>query len=227
MKDIDELNCQIIDCTRCPRLAAHIRKVAKDKVKRFHDQDYYGRPVPGFGDVNARLLIVGLAPAAHGANRTGRMFTGDSSGEWLAKAMYSTGFAAMPTSLSRDDGQVLYDVYVTAAVRCAPPQNRPTVKEMKSCSVFLKNELMLLKDIQVIMCLGRIAYHTVCRLLDVKPEKFGHNIIFRHSKYIVITSYHPSRQNTQTGRLSWAQWQAVFEKAQNLVTNQVTNKEKL
>ena len=217
MKSIDRLNRRIKNCTKCPRLAAYIREVAKNKVRRFANDHYYGRPLSGFGDANARLLIVGLAPAAHGGNRTGRMFTGDSSGDWLARAMYGSGFASQPASQARDDGLVLYNAYVTAAVRCAPPQNKPTRDEMGNCFGFLEQELEILKNVRVILCLGKIAYDSVCRLLEVRPEKFGHNRIFVYTNYTVITSYHPSRQNTQTGRLSWAQWQAVFRKARKLV----------
>ena len=217
MKKINELNGEIKECTKCPRLAAYIREVAKNKVRRFAGEYYYGRPLPGFGDIKARLLIVGLAPAAHGGNRTGRMFTGDSSGDWLARAMYGSGFASQPSSQTRDDGLILCNAYVTAAVRCAPPQNKPTGKEMENCFGFLERELDILKNVSVILCLGKIAYDSVCRLLETKPEKFGHNKVFTCRNYTVIASYHPSRQNTQTGRLSWRQWQAVFRKAQKLV----------
>lgn len=217
MKDMDKLNGRIKNCTKCPRLAAYVREVAKNRVKRFSEESYYGMPLPGFGDVNARLLIVGLAPAAHGGNRTGRMFTGDSSGDWLAKAMYGAGFASLPTSQARNDGLVLCNAYVTATVRCAPPHNKPTREEMENCSGFLEQELEILKDVRVILCLGRIAYGAVCRLLGVRPGEFGHNRVFRYPGYTVVTSYHPSRQNTQTGRLSQRQWQAVFRKTRGLV----------
>lgn len=216
MEKIDGLNDEIKECTKCPRLAAYIREVAKNKVRRFAGEDYYGMPLSGFGDIKARLLIVGLAPAAHGGNRTGRMFTGDSSGDWLARAMHGSGFASQPSSRADDDGLVLYNAYVTAAVRCAPPQNRPTREEMDNCFGFLERELEILKNVSVILCLGKIAYDSVCRLLEAKPGKFGHNRVFTHGNYTVIASYHPSRQNTQTGRLSWRQWQSVFRKAQSL-----------
>ena len=199
MKKIDELNGKIKGCTKCPRLAAYIREVAKNKVRRFAEEDYYGRPLSGFGDVRARLLIVGLAPAAHGGNRTGRMFTGDSSGDWLAKAMHSSGFASQPSSQKRDDGLVLYNAYVTAAVRCAPPQNKPTREEMNNCFGFLEWELEILKNVGVILCLGKIAYDSVCRLLEVKPEKFGHSRVFTYRNYTVITSYHPSNRILRLG----------------------------
>ena len=213
--ELDGLNRKIKGCTRCPRLAAYIRMVARDKVRRFAGERYYGRPLSGFGDVNAQLLVVGLAPAAHGGNRTGRMFTGDSSGDWLARAMHGAGFASRPASESRHDGLVLHNAYVTAAVRCAPPQNKPTREEMDNCLCFLEQELEILKDVQVVLCLGRIAHDAVCRLLGARPGKFGHDRLFLHQGYTVITSYHPSRQNTQTGRLKWEQWQAVFERARS------------
>jgi len=219
MKSIESLNKKIVSCKKCPRLAAYIRDVAKNKVRRFKDEKYYGKPLPGFGDVNAKLLIVGLAPAAHGGNRTGRMFTGDSSGDWVTKVMHKHGFASIPTSLNKDDGLILYDAYITAAVRCAPPKNKPTRDEMENCSVYLQDELKILKNISVILCLGKIAYDATCKLLQIKPEKFGHNKIFTHDNYKILTSYHPSKQNTQTGRLTWKQWSAVFTKAKILMKN--------
>lgn len=213
-KTITTLNKEIKNCQKCPRLATYIRDVAKNKVRRFREEEYYGLPLSGFGDVKARLLIVGLAPAAHGGNRTGRMFTGDSSGDWLAKAMHKTGFANIPTSQSSNDGLVLTNAYVTAAVRCAPPQNKPSKEEMQNCHTFLEQEFQILKNVTTILCLGKIAYDATCKLLQVRPEKFGHNRAFRYNRLTVITSYHPSRQNTQTGRLLWKDWLAVFKKAQ-------------
>jgi len=195
----------------------YIRDVAKNKVRRFKNEKYYGKPLSGFGDVNAKLLIVGLAPAAHGGNRTGRMFTGDSSGDWVAKVMHKHGFASIPTSQSRDDGLILHNAYITAVVRCAPPQNKPTREEMKNCFVYLQEELKILKNISLILCLGKIAYDATCKLLEIKPEKFGHNKLFTYNDYKILTSYHPSKQNTQTGRLTWKQWSAVFAKAKKLV----------
>ncbi len=219
MKSIESLNKKITSCKKCPRLAVYIRDVAKNKVRRFKDEKYYGKPLSGFGDVNAKLLIVGLAPAAHGGNRTGRMFTGDSSGDWVAKVMHKHGFASIPTSQSRDDGLVLHDAYITAVVRCAPPQNKPTRDEMENCFVYLQEELKILKNISVILCLGKIAYDTTCKLLEIKSEKFGHNKLFTYNDYKILTSYHPSKQNTQTGRLTWKQWSAVFAKAKKLTKN--------
>lgn len=217
MREIDKLNKNITKCTKCPRLAEYIAKVAEKKVKRFQNDKYYGKPVPGFGDVNAKVLIVGLAPAAHGANRTGRMFTGDSSGDWLAKAMYESGFASKPTSQRVDDGLILYNAYITASVRCAPPKNKPTKIEKDNCICFLEKELKILKNIQVIICLGKIAHDTVCKMLKVKPELFGHNKMFTYLEYVIITSYHPSKQNTQTGRLGWSEWCDIFKRVKELV----------
>jgi len=214
---IESLNKKIVNCKKCPRLAVYIRDVAKNKVRRFKDEKYYGKPLSGFGDVNAKLLIVGLAPAAHGGNRTGRMFTGDSSGDWVAKVMHKHGFASIPTSQTNNDGLVLYDAYITAAVRCAPPQNKPTREEMENCFVYLQEELKILKNITVILCLGKIAYDATCKLLEIKQEKFGHNKVFPYNNYKILTSYHPSKQNTQTGRLTWKDWSAVFAKAKKLI----------
>ena len=216
---LQKVNNKIIHCKKCPRLYSYIRTIAKEKVKRFNKEQYWGKPLPGFGDINADLLLVGLAPAAHGGNRTGRMFTGDSSGDWVAKVMHKHGFASIPTSQSRDDGLILKNAYITAAVRCAPPQNKPTQDEMKNCFVYLQDELKILKNISVILCLGKIAYDATCKLLKIKPEKFGHNKLFTYNDYKILTSYHPSKQNTQTGRLTWKQWSAVFAKAKRLTRN--------
>ena len=216
---IPSLNKKIKSCKKCPRLSQYIRQVAKDKVRRFKDESYYGRPLSGFGDIKAKLLIVGLAPAAHGGNRTGRMFTGDSSGDWLAKVMYKTGFANIPTSQTSDDGLVLSNAYITAAVRCAPPQNKPTKEEMQNCHSFLEQEFQILQNITTILCLGKISYDATCKLLQVRPEKFGHNKTFQYDSIKVITSYHPSKQNTQTGRLLWKDWLAVFKKTKKMAAN--------
>ena len=217
LQSLETLNEKIIKCKKCPRLNSYIKEISKTKVKRFKDQKYWGKPLPGFGDINAKILIVGLAPAAHGGNRTGRMFTGDSSGDWVTKVMHKHGFASIPTSLNKDDGLILYNAYITAAVRCAPPQNKPTRDEIENCSIYLQDELKILKNISVILCLGKIAYDATCKLLKIKPEKFGHNKTFTYDKYKILTSYHPSKQNTQTGRLTWKQWSAVFTKAKRLI----------
>jgi len=217
MDSINKINEVIESCKKCPRLSKYIRIVACEKVKRFKDEPYYGKPLPGFGDTNGQLLIVGLAPAAHGGNRTGRMFTGDSSGNWLAKVLHKNGFASIPTSNKLNDGLVLFNAYVTAALRCAPPQNKPTKQELDNCFPFLEQEFKVLERIKVILCLGRIAYNTSCKLIDVKPEKFGHNKLFEYNKIKILTSYHPSKQNTQTGRLTWKQWSDVFKRAKKLL----------
>ena len=216
MKSIELLNKKIASCKKCPRLTVYIRDVAKYKVKRFKDEKYYGKPLSGFGDINAKLFIVGLAPAAHGGNRTGRMFTGDSSGDWLAKVMHKYGFASIPTSQNINDGMILKNAYITAVVRCAPPQNKPTRDEMNTCFGYLEQERKILKNITTVLCLGKIAYDAACKLYNVKPEKFGHNKLFKYHAIRILTSYHPSKQNTQTGRLTWIQWSAVFAKAKKL-----------
>ncbi len=213
------LNSEIVECMRCERLSAYIREVARKKVRRFSGEKYWGRPLPGFGDPSARLLIVGLAPAAHGGNRTGRMFTGDSSGNWLARALYETGFANKPSSLHREDGFELKGAYITAVVRCAPPQNKPTRKEIENCNEYLVREFKLLKSVRVVLCLGSIALKgTLKALKKIYPEsnlkgiKFGHGLVYKPEglPYTLITSYHPSKQNTQTGRLRWEEWVEVF-----------------
>jgi len=217
LKQIESLNKKIESCKKCPRLSVYIRDVAKNKVRRFREEKYYGKPLSGFGDINAKLLIVGLAPAAHGGNRTGRMFTGDSSGDWLAKAMHKNGFASISTSQNKDDGLVLKNAYITAAVRCAPPQNKPTREEMQTCFEYLEQEKEILKNITTVLCLGKIAYDATCKLYQVKSEKFGHNKLYRYDKIKILTSYHPSKQNTQTGRLTWGQWSAIFQRAKKII----------
>lgn len=210
---LESLNRDVLECAACPRLYRYVRDVARTKIRRFADQPYHGRPLPGFGDPRARLLVVGLAPAAHGGNRTGRMFTGDSSAEWLMRVMHRHGFASIPTSESADDGLVLRDAYVTAAARCAPPQNRPSPSELRNCSTYLRREFDVLARIRVVLCLGAISYRAVCGVLGMKHGTFGHLRQFEHRDLHILTSYHPSRQNTQTGRLTWEQWDAVFARA--------------
>lgn len=214
---LDELNTGIIECKKCPRLAKYIRKVAREKVKRYNDWEYWGRPLPGFGDPNAKLLIIGLAPAAHGGNRTGRMFTGDSSGDWLAKALYESGFANQPTSERRDDGLTLKGAYITATVRCAPPDNKPAMKEIENCSCYLLEELKILKNVKVVLTLGCVAFNTYTKLHNIKGLKFMHGAFYNHGDVILVASYHPSRQNTQTGRLTWEEWIKVFRKIRNTI----------
>ncbi|HKK72816.1 MAG TPA: uracil-DNA glycosylase [Candidatus Krumholzibacteria bacterium] len=210
----------IVDCDRCPRLRAHCAKVAAERRKQFADQQYWGRPVPSFGDPRARMMIVGLAPAAHGANRTGRMFTGDSSGDWLYEALHRYGFASQARSVSADDGLELDDCLVSAAVHCAPPQNKPTREEQDTCRHWLHREIDEL-DPELVIVLGRIAWDAWLRLLDERgvdlpsprPE-FAHDRFVEIDRSpLVLQSYHPSRQNTNTGRLTRRMWHAVFRRA--------------
>jgi uracil-DNA glycosylase family 4 len=215
------VNRSIIRCTRCSRLRAYCRRVARDKKPEFRDWQYWGKPVPGFGDPEARLVVVGLAPAAHGANRTGRMFTGDSSGNWLYEALYRHGFASQPQSTSRDDDLTLHDCYITAAARCAPPGNKPSRVELDRCRPFLAAELRLLPRMRVVVTLGRIAHDAFLkaagwwqRLPPRARPPFAHGAATTlPDGVVVIASYHPSRQNTNTGKLTRAMWHAVFERA--------------
>jgi uracil-DNA glycosylase family 4 len=215
----------VVRCARCPRLRAYCRQVAREKKRAFREWTYWGRPVPGFGDPAARLLVVGLAPAAHGANRTGRMFTGDSSGDWLYAALHRYGFASRPRAVSRDDGLVLRDCYVTAAVRCAPPGNRPTPAELERCRIYLRAEGRLLARVRVVVVLGRIAHDAWlraagwwARLPPAERPRFAHGAETRlPDGTVLIASYHPSRQNTNTGKLTRAMWDAVFRRARALL----------
>ena len=210
---LDQENHEVVDCRQCPRLIDHIQKVATEKVKRFRDWDYWGKPVPAFGDYQARIMIIGLAPAAHGANRTGRMFTGDASGDWLYRALYEAGFANQPESYALDDGMALTDIYLTASCRCAPPQNKPTTQELKTCAHnYLAREIELLANLQVVLCLGRVAFDTYRKIRGLSPMKFGHGEFYQFDDQPDLKlAYHPSRQNTQTGRLLWDDWVQVFK----------------
>jgi len=217
---LDVLAAEIVGCRRCPRLVEWREQVARDKRAAYADEDYWGRPVPGFGDPAARVLIVGLAPAAHGANRTGRMFTGDRSGEWLYRALHRAGFASHPESVSRDDDLTLFDAWVTAPVRCAPPDNRPTTVERDSCAPWLEREYEALDGVEVIVCLGGFAWGIVHRLLAgrgiavPRPRpKFAHGAVSETSGPVVLASYHVSQQNTFTGRLTEEMLDTVFAEA--------------
>ena len=192
----------------------YIEQIGRDKVRRFESEQYWAKPVPSWGDPNARLLIVGLAPAAHGGNRTGRMFTGDSSGDWLIKAMHETGFATLPTSRSIDDGLLLNDAYITAVVRCAPPGNKPLASELQNCSRYLVSELQLLVNVRVVLALGKIAFDACACALGTKGLVFGHGASYSINGKKLLASYHPSRQNTNTGRLTWPMWLEIFKAAQ-------------
>jgi uracil-DNA glycosylase family 4 len=215
----------VIACERCARLRSWCRRVARERKREFKDQEYWGRPVPAYGDPRARLLIVGLAPAAHGGNRTGRVFTGDSSGNWLYEVLHRHGFSNQPDSTGRDDGLVLTDVWVTAAARCAPPANQPTREELDRCRSFLEAEIGLLERVRVVIVLGRIGWEAWLRAsgwwsrLPVRERP-----AFRHGNEtrlpdgtILLCSFHPSRQNTNTGKLTRAMWDKVFARARALV----------
>jgi len=211
-----KLQKRVVSCGRCPRLIGHILAVARRKAPRYRDQEYWGKPLPSFGDPHAQLLIVGLAPAAHGGNRTGRMFTGDASGDWLIKALHETGFANQPQSVSVNDGLRLRSAYITAIVRCAPPLNKPMKQEISNCSEYLAEELRLLEDARVVLTLGRIAFDNYLRNIKLgrsRRPRFRHGSTYRptESDPLLVASYHPSRQNTQTGRLKWNMWLKVFE----------------
>ncbi|MFP5376505.1 MAG: uracil-DNA glycosylase [Acidimicrobiia bacterium] len=209
---------EVVECRRCPRLVAWREQVAADKRAAFAAEDYWGRPVPGFGDPAASLVVVGLAPAAHGANRTGRVFTGDRSGDWLFAALHRTGFANQPTSVAADDGLVLHGAYVAAVVRCAPPGNRPTPAERDACIGYLAREMAALESARVVVALGGFAYEAVARLAGLRPRPaFGHGVeAALGDGRTVVCSYHPSQQNTFTGRLTEPMFDAVFSRARAL-----------
>jgi uracil-DNA glycosylase family 4 len=212
------LQRRIVGCRRCPRLVGWRERVARDKKREFRDWDYWGKPVPPFGDPRARLLVVGLAPAAHGGNRTGRMFTGDSSGNWLYAALHRFGFANQPTSTDRADGLRLRDCYITAAARCAPPDNKPTGRELDRCRSYLEAEIELLTRVRVVVTLGRIAHESFRKAKGLGRLPFGHGVeTGLPDGTILIASYHPSRQNTNTGRLTRTMWHAIFRRVRQIV----------
>jgi len=218
LSPLDELTSEITQCRRCPRLVAWREEVALQRRAAFADQEYWGRPVPGFGDPDARVALVGLAPAAHGGNRTGRVFTGDRSGDWLFSALWRAGMANQPRSVGIDDGLVLSGAYVLAAVRCAPPQNKPTPAERDECRPFLHRELALLRQLRVVVALGQFAYQVLAQELGLRPRpRFGHAVeAVVPDGPTVICSYHPSQQNTFTGKLTEPMFDAVFDRARVL-----------
>lgn len=225
---LDALNAQVVDCRKCPRLVRWREACAKKPPRRYQGQGYWARPLAAFGDPNARLLIVGLAPAAHGGNRTGRMFTGDRSGDWLYGALHAAGFANQPNSDHRDDGLQLMDCYITAAVHCAPPDNKPSLPEFKRCRPFLVNELKLMKDrVRVVIVLGKIAFDSYLAAYQVvggaipKPRpKFGHGVVVEVTDGPrIICSYHPSQQNTFTGKLTGPMFESIFQRARAILAD--------
>jgi len=216
---LEAVAAEIVDCFACPRLVAWRREVATVKRAAFKNDEYWGRPVPGFGDPAARVAVVGLAPAAHGANRTGRIFTGDRSGDWLFASMHRTGFANQARSVARDDGLRLTGAWVCSAVRCAPPANKPTPEERDRCFAFLVRELDALASLRVVVVLGRFAYDVVSRLYELSPRPaFGHGVVIPAGERIpaILCSYHPSQQNTFTGKLTAPMLDSVFQRAAQL-----------
>jgi uracil-DNA glycosylase family 4 len=219
---LEEVSAEVIDCRKCPRLVEWRERVAREKTARFAGQVYWGRPVPGFGDPAARILIVGLAPAAHGGNRTGRIFTGDRSGDFLIGSMYRTGLANQPTSVSRDDGLRLLDSYLAAVNRCAPPGNKPTPLERDACLPYLEREIAALRRLRVVVALGAFAWDGALRAMSALGHRtrprptFGHAAEASVGPYALLGCFHPSQQNTFTGRLTESMLDAVFERAVEL-----------
>ena len=224
-----------MSCQRCPRLRQHSEEVARVKRRAYRDQTYWGLPVPSFGDPEARVVVLGLAPGAHGSNRTGRMFTGDRSGEMLYKVLHRTGFATQAGSVSRDDGLELRDLYITAAAHCAPPGNKPTPDELRNCRPFLERELVLLVNLEVVVALGKIAFDIYLDILKSQgkiasraPYVFGHDEMYRKGpgEPVLISSYHPSQQNTSTGKLTEAMLKAVFVRASKIIKSKSKDNKK-
>ncbi|HEX8856208.1 MAG TPA: uracil-DNA glycosylase [Thermoleophilaceae bacterium] len=217
MPELADIERQVTECRRCPRLVEWREKVARDKRRAFAGEDYWGRPVPGFGDPAARVYVLGLAPAAHGGNRTGRVFTGDRSGDFLFESLHRTGFANQPRSVSRDDGLELRGAFVAASVRCAPPANKPLPSERDNCLPYAAAELEAMASVRVIVCLGSYAWDCACRLLGIRPKpKFGHLAMFEHERAVLLGCFHPSQQNTFTGKLTPAMMDEVFARAREL-----------
>ncbi len=220
---LEKLNTEIIACRKCPRLVEWREEVARVKRKAYINHEYWGKPVPGFGDENARVLVVGLAPGAHGSNRTGRQFTGDASGGFLFPALHHAGFANQPNATSRDDGLTLKDMYITASGRCAPPDNKPTTEELNTCQPFLEREIKILQP-KVIVCLGKIAFDRILKILALRNLKFSHGAAYSiHPSSLIIhpssllCSYHPSQQNTSTGKLTKEMFDDIWKKVKSLL----------
>ncbi|MBI3578944.1 MAG: uracil-DNA glycosylase [Ignavibacteriales bacterium] len=231
MSELEKLQQKVIRCRLCPRLVRWREKVAREKTKRFADWEYWGKPNPSFGDPDAHVLLVGLAPAAHGGNRTGRMFTGDRSGDWLYRALHKFGFASQSTSASRDDGLKLINCYITATCRCAPPQNKLLPSEIKHCRPFLLKELQLLKNIRVVVGLGKVGFDSAIHSFQElewasfkKKPKFAHGAEYQLTDNVtLIASFHPSQQNTFTGRLTEPMFDSIFQRARMFLTNNLKN----
>ena len=230
---LEILNQEITSCARCPRLRRHSAEVAQLKRRAYRGETYWGLPVPSFGDPAARVLVLGLAPGAHGSNRTGRMFTGDRSGEMLYKVLHQTGFASQPASVSREDGLRLHGVYITAAAHCAPPGNKPTPEELRNCRPYLERELELLRNLKVVVALGKIAFDVYLDVLKTRGAigsraafVFGHDLEYRPAPGypILISSYHPSQQNTSTGKLTEKMLTDVFRRARKMVEKETSRR---
>lgn len=226
MTELEILEKKITECTLCPRLVEYRQTVAREKRRAYRDWTYWGRPVPAFGDPHARVLVIGLAPAAHGANRTGRMFTGDRSGDFLYRALFQTGFASQSQSVSAGDGLLLTDVFISAAVRCAPPDNKPTPEEIRTCLPYLSYEIKQLTKLKVVVVLGKLAFDAYLAILKSEGRierrsafTFGHNLQqdLGPGLPVLVSSYHPSQQNTSTGKLTEVMLRAVFERVRKLV----------
>ena len=222
-----QLNREVVACTRCPRLVEYREKIAREKRRAYLSCDYWGKPVPGFGDPNARVLVLGLAPGAHGSNRTGRPFTGDASGKFMYPILYEAGFSNQPAANDRDDGLELKNLYITAAARCAPPDNKPLPQELANCAPYLDREMDGLKSLKVVLALGRVAFEAYLNYLkrrglqhSRKPYQFRHGARYEMpDRKILLASYHPSNQNTQTGKLTRQMFAEIFKEAARLADN--------
>ena len=225
---LTQLNREVVSCTRCPRLVEYREKIAREKRRAYVDWEYWGRPVPGFGDPSARVLVLGLAPGAHGSNRTGRPFTGDASGKFMYPILYEAGFSNQPEATKRDDGLELRDLYITAAVRCAPPDNKPLPQELANCAPYLDCEMEGLKKVRVVVALGKIGFEAYLNYLKRRgllpsknPYPFRHGASYEMPDgKILLASYHPSNQNTQTGKLTRPMFAAIFKEARRLAGKQ-------
>jgi uracil-DNA glycosylase family 4 len=218
------LQQEVVACTRCTRLVDHCSTVAREKRRAYRDHEYWGRPLPSFGDPNARMLVLGLAPAAHGGNRTGRMFTGDRSGDFLFRALHAAGFASQPGSIARGDGLELIDAYISASVRCAPPANKPLPEEIRNCRAYLERELELLTNVEIVVALGKLAFDVYLSILRDRGAiasrsafVFAHDAGHATGRPLLISSYHPSQQNTSTGKLTAEMLENVFLRARRLL----------